>query len=77
MSAAESFPKNVQSPTDWAPVIHVDPPQELAYYLKSLELLGGLARGRGSHSLITKPFVAGGGWSTLVHQNGQGLRTET
>ena len=40
-----------------------DPPppghEELVYYLKSMELLGGLARGRGSHSLITKPFVAG------------------
>ena len=49
--------------------------QELAYYLKSLELLGGLARGRGSHSLITKPFVAG-----LIHPTSairQLLRTST
>ncbi|CAK9103503.1 4 [Durusdinium trenchii] len=39
--------------------------QELVYYLKSLELLGGIARGRGSHSLITKPFVSG--HSGLIH----------
>eukprot|EP00439_Symbiodinium_sp_Y106_P042140 s138_g5.t1 len=40
-----------------------------------MELLGGLARGRGSHSLITKPFVAG-----LIHPTTairQLLRTST
>ena len=46
--------------------------QELVYYLKSMELLGGLARGRGSHSLITKPFVAGGSMWARDRANGLG-----
>eukprot|EP00931_Biecheleriopsis_adriatica_P072653 TRINITY_DN47081_c0_g1_i1.p1 TRINITY_DN47081_c0_g1~~TRINITY_DN47081_c0_g1_i1.p1 ORF type:complete len:2919 (+),score=455.88 TRINITY_DN47081_c0_g1_i1:1094-8758(+) len=52
-----------------------DNDHELLYYLKSLELLAGVASGRGAQALITKPFVSNLLHPTMVIR--QLLRTST